>query len=583
VAHLWTTHPLVREPLLDGRFYLNWAGDIARGDLLGKGGVIGGEPWFFNPLYAYVLAPIVGLFSSPVLPILLVQAALGAGTAALTAAAAVRTFDRRAGWIAGLLVAFAAPLAQLDAHISVAELSAFLVAGACFACTPATAGDRPGAHGPVAAGLWLGIGALARPVVPLALPFVAWRFWRDGGRRAAVVCVLTFAACAVPSFLRNWGVSGEPAVWTAAGGANVHLGNNAKARADRTMASPDFRFGPETMHDDARRVVERSVGRRVTRGEVGSWFWRQATEEAFFRAPGESLVWYAQKARWFFGPTEVPSSASLAADRQFSPGLWAAFVPAWLLASLAAAGAWVWRRRPEVLLGPGALALAHWGMLTLVFPLSHYRAPAIPALAVLAAGAVTALWAAWSGRYLGAAATIVVVGAGAAVAGALSPQPDPLAHRDQSVLAIVARDAGDFETAERYARAAIQARRRTWPDRPDSAEAWAALGEVQMAAKKWSEAKASLDRAVELDPKFPLSRVLRSEVFERMGVYGPAEQDARDAIVLDPSLPDGFERLAALLAGLPARREEARAALAEAIRRGADPDPELRLRVGLPR
>jgi predicted Zn-dependent protease len=104
-----------------------------------------------------------------------------------------------------------------------------------------------------------------------------------------------------------------------------------------------------------------------------------------------------------------------------------------------------------------------------------------------------------------------------------------------------------------------------------------------MAAKKWSEAKASLDRAVELDPKFPLSRVLRSEVFERMGVYGPAEQDARDAIVLDPSLPDGFERLAALLAGLPARREEARAALAEAIRRGADPDPELRLRVGLPR
>ncbi|MCE9635241.1 MAG: hypothetical protein K8T90_05985 [Planctomycetes bacterium] len=581
VFHAWTTNPLVREPSLDGRFYLRWAADIAGGDLSGSRGVIAGEPWFFNPLYAYLLAPFVALLTSPVLPILLAQAVLGAGTAAMAAAAASRTFDRRAGWTTGLLVAFAAPLAQLDAHIAVAELSAFLVAGACFACAPVatdapssvegSVARRASAAGPLAAGLWLGVGALARPIVPLALPFVAWRFAKTSKRRfhTATLVVLAFAACAVPSLLRNWVVSGEPAVWTAAGGINAHLGNNPVARADRTMASSDFRFAPETMHDDARRHVEQSMGRRVSRTEVGSWYWRTTLDEVLFRDPAASLTFYAQKARWFFGPIEVPSSASHSLDVGFSPWLRLAFVPTWLTASLALAGAWAWRRRADVLLGPGAIAFAHLAMLTLVFPLSHYRAPAIPALAVLAGGAVTAAWGAWRGGRRGAAGVIVGVAAATAVAAALPPGPDPLRARDETTLAILERDRGDYDAAERHARAAIDERRAMWPGRLDTGVAWATLGEVQLAARRWADAKASLDRAVELDPAAPTCRVLRSSAHEGVGDFAAAEIDARQAIALAPADADGWERLGTLLTRIPSRAVEARAALQEARRRGA--------------
>lgn len=583
VVHAWGANPLVREPLLDGRFYLRWAGEIAAGDVAGTRGVVGGEPWFFNPLYAYVLAPIVAVFASPVLPALLAQAALGAGTAALAAATAVRTFDRRAGWIAGLLVSFAAPLAQLDAQISVAELSAFLVAGACFACAPATPGDRPGAHGPVAAGLWLGIGALARPITPVALPLIAWRYARESSRRGAAVAavVVTFGLCAVPSFVRNWTVSGEPALYTVASGLNAHLGNNPEAKKFRSMSSNHFRFNPIDMHEDGRRYVQEAVGRRPTRGEVSSWFWKMTFDETFFRDPAGSFAFYANKARWFFNATEVPSSASLATDRALAPGLRVAFVPTWLLASLALAGAFAWRRRADVLLGPGAIAFAHLAILTLVFPLSHYRAPAIPALAVLAAGAIVAVPAAWAEGRRSLAAAIVGVAAGAAVAGAVPPGPDPLAFRDEAILAMNARDRGDLVGAEKLAWSALEAYRRQWPGEPDMGLAWEMIGEMQFRQEKWKEAVASFTRSLELDQTHPLVRLWRSHAHERLGDFRSAERDARDVTERYPFMVEGWVRLVEVVSSFPSRGDEARKVLDEAVARGYRPEETLLRRLGL--
>jgi tetratricopeptide (TPR) repeat protein len=574
VLHGWTTNPLVRTPQLDGQYYLQWAADIAAGDFAGRGGITAGGPWVLNPLYAYVLAPFAGAFREPLLPVVLFQAALGAATAALSAAAAGRWFGVRGAWAAGLLVAFAAPLAQLDQHVSVAELSAFLVAGACFACAPATVVR------PWAAGLWLGLGALARPITPLALPLVAWRFVRESPRklRTAFVVTVVFAACAVPSFLRNWIVSGEPAIYTAAGGINLHLGNNPEARQYRGMSSPHFRFNPIDMHEDARRYVQQSLGRVPTRAEIAD-FWVQRTVDEVVRHPGESALFYLHKARWFFESTEVPSSASRATDLTFSPGLAAAFVPTWLTASLAVAGAWIARRRRDLLLGPGALALAHWVVLTLVFPLSHYRAPAIPALAVLAAAAVCAAWDAWTAGRRAAAASTLGVAAAVATVGAVPPGPDPLWFRDLAVLALHARDSGDYALAEQRARAAREAYERYWGR--DFALGWEMIGEMQFRRRDWAGARDSFNRALELDPTSPAVRVMRSWCHEMLGDYRDAERDARDTIDRYPSLPDGHGRLGEYLSILPGREAEAREALVHAMNLGGQPDVGALRRVGL--
>ena len=586
VAAALRANPFVRTPVLDGAYYLRWAGDIAGGDVVGLHGVCAGEPWLLNPLYAYLLAVFAAVAHDPLRLILYAQALLGGATAGLAAASATRYFGRGAGWVAGLLTAFAAPLAELDAYVSVAELAAFLVAGACFACAPATPGDRPRAHGPLAAGLWLGIGALARPITPVALPLVAWGFARRAGAsrlRTGAVVVAAFAACAVPSLARNWIVSGEPAVYTAAGGINAWLCNNPEARASRSMNGP-MRFDPVGMHVDAQAQVSAAIGEQLgrapTRGEISGWYWRRAWDESA-AAPGAALLFLVNKARWMFSPVEVPSSASLAVDLQFTPRLALAFVPTCLVAWLALAGAWAHRRRTDVLLGPGALALAHWAVLTLVFPLSHYRAPAIPAFAVLAGGAFAAVAAAAPGARRRAALGVAAVSAAAAVGGLIPPQPDSLRSRDEQELAQYEFEAGRLDAAERHARASVDAVRESRGEGFENCDALRLLTQVLILRGDMAGARAAIERALVWTPTEPRSLLLHSYACEELGDYAAAERDARAVVEAHPELRGAHRRLGEVLSRFPERRAEARDALTQAMQMGAEPDAEALRRAGL--
>ena len=584
LMHAWHTNPLVRTPLADGEVYLKWAREIAAGDVAGSRGMWAGIPWVLNPLYAYVIAPFALVWNDPHLPVLVAQALLGAATTALVAGAAMRTFDRRAGWIAGILVAFSAPLAELDAHIAVTELAAFLVAGACFACAPAAPGDREAAHGPVAAALWLGIGALARPVTVIALPFVAWRFARESPHRlrTLVVTGAVFAACAVPSLARNWTVSGEPIVYTAAGGINAYFGNNPEAREHRGMSSTLVRFDPVQMHEDGAKIVAAEIGREPTRGEVSSWFWRKALDE-FAGNPAASAAYLVHKARWFFGAPEVPSSASYVVDRLYSPGLGAAFVPTWVVASLAVAGLLAHRRRIDVLFGAGALVFAHWALLTLVFPLSHYRAPAIPAMAVLAGGAVAATLDRLREGRRGAALAIVGVAAGAVLVGVAPPRLGYRPSLDEVHLAGRDIKAQRFESAERRARSALAAAERDGDDESGVAIAQRVLGQALVLQGRTREGVDALDRSLALRPADINGLLMRSSGRAMLGDAAGGERDAREVIRLLPNDPVGYVRLATLLSADPARRDEARGALRRAIELGGHADPTLMDRLGMER
>jgi hypothetical protein len=175
----YANNVVVHTPQLDGMYYVEWAIDIARGDLAGREGIVGGAPYFLNPLYAYFLAPFAWIFRGGLIPLVLVaQALLGGATTALSAAAARRLFGKAGAWTAGIAVAFCTALVHLVGHVSISGMGAFLMAGAIWSCVPPREGARPGrfggAHGPIAAGLWLGFGALARPITPLALPLFAW-------------------------------------------------------------------------------------------------------------------------------------------------------------------------------------------------------------------------------------------------------------------------------------------------------------------------------------------------------------------------------------------------------------------------
>ena len=570
-------NPILTSRQLDTGYYLTWAADIANGDVLGREGIVGGAPFILNPLYAYVLAPLVGASQEPWTTIVVAQALLAGATAALAALAAQRFFGKTAAWTAGLAVAFSAALVQLDAHVAVSGLAAFLTAGAVFASAPPREGASGRGHGPLARGLWLGIGALARPITPVALPFFAWFEWkRDAAGRARRLALLggAFAACAIPCLLRNWTVSGEPVLYTTASGLNLHIGNNADSRAARTMVSPHTRFEPRQMHADARDFVVYRTGRDPSPSEVSSYFTRLAIDEAL-RDPGATAGFAAQKARWFASPVEVPSTASLATDLRFTPLLRIAFVPTWLLAAAGLAGLILHLRRRDVVCGPGALVLAHVFVLMLVFPISHYRSPSIPALAVLAGGAVEAALAAWRSGARGPTCAIAGAVAAVAVLGALPPQPDRGRHADAMLLGYDARDRGRFDEAIAYAEEARAAYREDLGGGRDFGPAWTLRASVELMRSRYAEAIGALDQLLELEPKNWPARLDRSRAARLVGRMQLAESDARQALLDRPDVPAAHLRLGEVLF-VTGRRAEAIEHLLRAQAGGIVLDPELR-------
>jgi hypothetical protein len=267
----------------------------------------------------------------------------------------------------------------------------------------------------------------------------------------------------------------------------------------RAMFTDEFRFSPREMHEDAKFRVASELGREPSRSDISAWFADRASAE-LREHPGASLAWYGEKLRWFFSPEEPASSADLDYDRTLTPLLGLAFAPTWILAAFAVAGAVLCRARRDLLLGPGALVLAHVAACTLSFPLSHYRSPAVPAMAVLAGcGVAAALAGLKSGRGRDAG-VLVVVAAATAVVGAVGSQP--AYRRDQFHVnaGVAALHSGDFDAAERHAREALTIE-------PQSFAACAVMIDVGKGRHRFDDARPWARRIADAQPWNPLAKV----------------------------------------------------------------------------
>jgi hypothetical protein len=368
---------LGRSPLPDPDNYLA----IARSVAGGEGYRLRGRPTAYRPpLYPLTLTPLVATLGDRTGPgIAALHALLGAGTVALTLAAARRLgLSPARTLLAGAVVALDPVLVAQARGVMTETLSAFLTA----ATLAALAG--PGRSRPyVAGGLLYGLGSLCRPSALPAAALTALALLGRGpgsGRdrlRAAALLALATALPLVPWALRNARALGEPIVTTTHGGYTLALANNPVYFADVLHGPPGAVWtGPRqdawwTSLNRATAGCTEAQADRVVRAIAVRTIRDHPAD--FARAAARRLG-----RLWGLAPTAgvYPAPLRLATAAWTIPLLLA------VLAGLARPAAWRWPGL-ALLAAPLALSIVH----ALFWTDLRMRAPLVPALALIAAGA----------------------------------------------------------------------------------------------------------------------------------------------------------------------------------------------------
>lgn len=363
---------------LDPLYYYEWGLRIAGGEVIGAG------TYEMTPLYAYALGGVFRLFGDDLLAPRLIQALLGALTAAIGAWLGLRVFGRAEGLLAGAALALYGPSLFHETQIMKTVLTVFLSAAAA-AVLYASEGRR--ARWLLAGGALAGLAALSQENMKLTVPIlVLWAFARSRpGRRLASAGVLLagFLAAVSPAAARNYGVSGEFVLITSGGGEVFYTGNNEHASGH--YRPPAFvRPDPFFEHEDFRAEAARRLGRAVTRAESDAYWWDEGLR--YIRDnPARWSRTLVQKLAVYLNDYERPDNYSFENFGRFVPVLRLPLPRFGWLAPFAAVGLILSARRWPDLLPLYAIMGVYLLSALIFFTQSRYRMPMIPMIAPFAA------------------------------------------------------------------------------------------------------------------------------------------------------------------------------------------------------
>jgi len=363
-------------PIVDERYYVDWAFSIARGQLVGDG------PFWLDPLHAYVLGLVFWLTKGSLLAGRLLNVALGTGTVALVGAIARTLWSRREGALAMWLLALYAPHTFMFGFLMKEALVVHLVAWALLlAVRWSTWRDWAGF------GFVLGLSWIARgnfvALVPFGLGWAAWQLRRTP-RWIPVVLLCTAAPLAVAS-AHNLAAGGSWRPMTALAGPNFYYGNNPDANG---VFKP-LPFVKARTYDEKIEFLaeaERRTGRKLTMQEMSDYWLRQGLQ--FWREqPGQALGLLLKKVWFVVHDYEAPDTyPQTCFKRWLTPVLWVLPLSFGLLFGLALIGL---DRRAAFLAG---FAVLYAGTIVVFFVFDRYRIPLCVPLCVLAAHGLSRLY-----------------------------------------------------------------------------------------------------------------------------------------------------------------------------------------------
>jgi tetratricopeptide (TPR) repeat protein len=524
----------------DSRGYDEWAQRIAGGEWWGR------EVFYQAPLYPYFLGVIYAIAGRHLLLVRLVQAAIGSASCVLVALAASRLVSRRAGIVAGAVLALYAPAIFFDGLLQKSVLDVFFVALALWLISRITTSHaEPAEHAEknralrvprvpraMSSWLWLGvaIGGLSltrENALVFTVVIAAWalfgalenakaakhakpnQFLRSSrSLRSLALFLFGLALVLVPVAARNSLVGGGFYVTTAQFGPNFYIGNNPKA--DGTYASLRYgRGAPEYERQDATELAELTVGHQLSPAEVSS-YWTGRALQFITSQPGAWLTLMARKAALLVNRSEMVDTEDQASYAEWSWPLrilgpiahFGVLVP---LAVFGVFATWPSRSRFTVVY---ALILAYAASVVLFYVFARYRYPLVPMLVVFAAAGIDEIGKLArpepvEGRARGPTSSpranlLRALGA-LAVAAIITNWPFvPTNH----MRAVTENNLGAALQAERRFDEADVHYRRSAAFRSDYAPAYSNLGAVLRARRRNAEAIAAYEQSLRLQPEY---------------------------------------------------------------------------------
>jgi 4-amino-4-deoxy-L-arabinose transferase-like glycosyltransferase len=261
-------------PIVDERFYVEWARAIAHGDVMGDG------PFWLDPLPAYVLGVVFALTHDSLFAGRLLFALLAVGTVAVTGALARTLWGRREGAIAMWLLALYGPHTFMSGFLLKEALTVHLTAWALLLGVRV---QMPSAG----KGTWVALGFVAGalgvcrgnyvPLLPLLVAWAAWLAWRA---REVLRAGLLTGAAVLPLALASAHNLAKGGGWrptTPLGGHNFFIGNHEGA----TGAFDQFDWVKATTkreHTDWLAEAERRAGRALTQQEASDYWFKEGLQ-----------------------------------------------------------------------------------------------------------------------------------------------------------------------------------------------------------------------------------------------------------------------------------------------------------------
>lgn len=434
----------------------------------------------------------------------LVQAALGAFAATLTAWIGARHFGRAVGLAAGLAVALYGTLIYFDGELLGVSLTVALQLGAVGLALLARGAERPRL-------LWIAAGAvggLASLVTATSLIFIGT--FAVFARRLAPWCLLGAMLAVAPATIRNLVKGGEliPISWN--GGVNLYIGNNSRYN-EVVAVRPDIQW-----KDLTAEPVRHGIW---SKGGASSYFVRKVTEWAR-RDPLAFLRLQLRKFGLLLGGDEIFRNQAIYPARSYSPVLWALLwkapgiaFPFGVLVPLSLVGLTVARKRAPLL----AWIVVVCAVANVAFFITaRYRVPLVPYLAIFAAQGVRwfLMEAKRPARAIAAAGVVGVFALSNLGAG---PMPARMNADAELTLAGFLHREGRLDEARRHYQLSIEERR-------EDPETWALLGALETDLGRFGEAERAFEEALRIHPEESAALLGLAALREREGRF----QDAID-------------------------------------------------------